>query len=521
MSALRGGRLRARLCALAALAALEALVPVTAHAYPVHRREFQAVYARRAPCLLCHVNGGGTERNSYGVAWHEHGEGERAFRRIERLDSDGDGASNLEEIGADSNPGDARSTPTAAGDTWRRDDSRALVPTAQLELVLEDAERVDVVEADLDAAQERAAAAASGERLGFEDLHPTLYFAVHEGRRTGVALFVGFAGEGGWFSLLVALDVGGRVMRVAVFRAGGDTGSAYILFLRCLQGRGLADMPAPGEGGCPRIAGKEAVQRRLAGAVRRAIAVASVLLSAAPPAQPSSATQPDSGVGAAGVGARRVGARATEPRPAQLDLERPRATLVISTLGPTAVAAFAVGAIALLVLLIAASTRAALSRGVTVSAGARLEALGPSAKLLCGLVVLSLVLVEALAVADVVAQTRLVHGSAAAYFQDLTWQRLLGISHAHVLGYCVLYGLLSLLVCMTSVREWLKCVLVATMFWAGLFDVGSWFAIKALSPRFDWLAIVSGTLAAVASLVSMALVARSLLRRPGHGARSA
>jgi len=60
-------------------------------------------------CITCHFNpdGKGGE-NPYGTHWKAYG---RSFAAVEPLDSDGDGFSNIDEIIADTWPGDAGSTP--------------------------------------------------------------------------------------------------------------------------------------------------------------------------------------------------------------------------------------------------------------------------------------------------------------------------------------------------------------------------------------------------------------------------
>jgi mono/diheme cytochrome c family protein len=88
-----------------------------ASAKPRFASEFASVYPEAAAsqlngCLLCHdsaVPQGEERLNPYGYDFGERGDKE--FRRIENLDSDGDGFSNIEEILALSFPGDPASTP--------------------------------------------------------------------------------------------------------------------------------------------------------------------------------------------------------------------------------------------------------------------------------------------------------------------------------------------------------------------------------------------------------------------------
>jgi hypothetical protein len=64
-----------------------------------------------ASCNICHSSGGGTDLNAYGAAWTvQHNSGlttAQAFLAIEGLNSDSDptGATNIQEISANAQPG--------------------------------------------------------------------------------------------------------------------------------------------------------------------------------------------------------------------------------------------------------------------------------------------------------------------------------------------------------------------------------------------------------------------------------
>lgn len=86
-----------------------------AHAKPATMRKFARTYdgvkeSKLNACATCHV-GTGVELNPYGQAL-EGADGE--FASIEKSDSDGDGAINLDEIRAVSFPGDAKDKPGKA-----------------------------------------------------------------------------------------------------------------------------------------------------------------------------------------------------------------------------------------------------------------------------------------------------------------------------------------------------------------------------------------------------------------------
>ena len=59
-------------------------------------------------CSICHVPAGPSARNPYGAAYASAGHN---FKTIESQDSDGDGATNIVEINAGTNPGDPGSKP--------------------------------------------------------------------------------------------------------------------------------------------------------------------------------------------------------------------------------------------------------------------------------------------------------------------------------------------------------------------------------------------------------------------------
>ena len=119
-------------------------------------------------------------------------------------------------------------------------------------------------------------------------------------------------------------------------------------------------------------------------------------------------------------------------------------------------------------------------------------------------------IVQALAVSDVYMQTKVVHASAHEYFQYLSWVRLLGTSHAHVFGFMVLYGALAVLLSFSSARPGLKFLVISVLTWAGVFDVASWWGMKAISGRFEFLAALSGMASSVSSLVAVAVIIQNL-----------
>lgn len=173
------------------------------------------------------------------------------------------------------------------------------------------------------------------------------------------------------------------------------------------------------------------------------------------------------------------------------------------------------GAIVVLGILIVVSVRLALRLGAEESIPAkRLRHLSAPAKLLCFMVFVSLLVAQAVAAGAVFMHTQVINESTWHYFQRLSEARLLGTSHSHIFGFAVMYGVIGLMLTMTGARMRTKCFLIAAIMWGGLFDVLSWWGMKAISPQFEWLTIVTGTTTGIGSLVAFVLVARELFATP-------
>jgi hypothetical protein len=226
-------------------AAFATLLLVTeVRAYPAHRRMAKQVYAKPAPCEMCH-GVGGTDRNLYGKAWESRGETLSSFAKLDPDDSDGDSYNNRDEILAGSNPGDPRSMPAAPG-RYAQLSQRISIPTEQLTLVMNEVERIEAAEPDLTPAQRSKLTNALGGALGFKEEHPTIFFGVNGGRRVAAAMFVQFQTADGPFSVLVGVGGDGNVKKVALFRAGQSDGIEYHPYLACFSGLGRAQVPASG-----------------------------------------------------------------------------------------------------------------------------------------------------------------------------------------------------------------------------------------------------------------------------------
>lgn len=142
-----------------------------------------------------------------------------------------------------------------------------------------------------------------------------------------------------------------------------------------------------------------------------------------------------------------------------------------------------------------------------------LQTLPASVKLVCLGICVSSLLVQGIAATDAYVQTRVVQPSAYDYFQYMSWARLLGTSHTHLFGFMVLYGTLALLFGLSSAPEKVKHLLIPIVLWAGIFDVLSWYGMKGLSGRFEWLAMVTGSSNGLASMAIVIFILKDLRPR--------
>jgi hypothetical protein len=142
-----------------------------------------------------------------------------------------------------------------------------------------------------------------------------------------------------------------------------------------------------------------------------------------------------------------------------------------------------------------------------------LDTLPSAVKLVCLGICASSLLVQGLGAADAYMQTRVVQPSAYDYFQYMSWARILGMSHAHLFGFMVLYGALALLFAISSAPEKVKHLLIPVVLWAGVFDVLSWYGMKGLSGRFEWLAMVTGASNGLSSVAIVFFILKDLRPR--------
>jgi hypothetical protein len=107
------------------LAAMLLALQSTAHATPAFARLYKQQYGYMPSCNACHTEGGGSPLGGFGKAFKDAGKNLAAFAQIDKLDSDGDKATNGVEALAKANPNDKTSTPVSAG-AWL--DPSSLIP---------------------------------------------------------------------------------------------------------------------------------------------------------------------------------------------------------------------------------------------------------------------------------------------------------------------------------------------------------------------------------------------------------
>jgi hypothetical protein len=478
-----------------------------ASAYPVYRRYLKQVYGKTARCEACHGRGGGTERNDYGKLWAKTGGDMAAFKTIDHVDTDGDGFDNKAELEQDSNPADAKSTPSEPGKY--RAPLELTAPTDQLLLVWHKAERMEVAEADLTEAQMSAIQKGTQRPLDASERFPTLYFGVDGGKRTKVALFAHFKMPQGPTSVLIGADFDGRVTKAVAFN--DEVSAKYGALLGCLEGHTKENLPSPTEERCGKTS--DASARVIQSAVRTALWTLATLGSAradAPAPEPAASAL----AAAPSAAASPTIAAGAPPAEAGLDFSSVQATSSKEIYSPTLMGGLALAAIAALLGLIALSANIALRSGGSHD-GTRVRDLAASSKLLVALTLVGLLVVQAFGAADAYVQTHSVHESTLEYFQSLSRTRLCGMSHAHIFGYTLCYGFFAWVFLGTSVAERTRCLVVAALLWSGLFDVLSWWGIKEFSGRFEWLSATTGAMTASLSLYIAVTVLREM-----YGVRS-
>ena len=144
-------------------------------ALPSHRRLWERKYGTTTSCTLCHSKGGGSQLNSYGEDFQRFGMTPATFVTIEKRDSDKDGAVNIDEIVAKSNPGDFLSTPQKPTD-WLSRIEESMLPLDELKKIFPGIEKFSALEGTLFPEQAKEIEKDLNKKLAEVDSVPTFYF---------------------------------------------------------------------------------------------------------------------------------------------------------------------------------------------------------------------------------------------------------------------------------------------------------------------------------------------------------
>jgi len=287
MKSSRNSRLPGRRLWALCIAACVLVLVIPTWALPAYRRLWVRQYTpsyTSMTCLLCHASYGGSELTPYGQDFQRYGATTAAFKAIERVDSDGDGALNLDEIAVRSNPGDARSTPRNPG-SWLQSVEKSALPTGQLEKLFPGVKTFTVLEGALSDKQLQQAESLLGSPLSQEDAVPVFYFANREQdgrlRRIGVALYAKPAAGAEDFTVVVGADLSGRVTRVLLTENRLDQRLDDEGFLGQFIGKSAGDSTLVGAD-IRTVAGLESASQRVAGAVKKALLIIAEAFSRKP-----------------------------------------------------------------------------------------------------------------------------------------------------------------------------------------------------------------------------------------------
>jgi len=314
--------------------------------------------------------------------------------------------------------------------------------------------------------------------------------------------------------VLIGIDALGRVTKVVLFQ--DELSVKYGDLLACVDGHGFGDLPSPTSAACGKVS--DAVGQGIYSAIRAGLWTVSTLGSAQSESEVTSASSSkglaDSGApelvdtsGAAAASA--PGSSAAEPAAtaaSPLNFGRVKASGSQRVYSTTLMSALALLSVAILIGTVAASALVALRTGAA-GGGFSLASLRSSTRLLLTLAMLGLLFVQAFGAIDAYAQTHVARDSTVEYFQSLSRTRLLGMSHAHMFGYTLCYGFFGFVYLGTGASERRKCFAISTLLWCGLFDVASWWGIRELSGRFEWLsAVTGGSSASLALYIAMTAI---------------
>lgn len=190
-------------------------------ALPSHRRLWERKYGYAVSCTLCHSKGGGSQLGAYGEDFQRFGMTPGAFLSIEKKDSDKDGAVNIDEIRAKSNPGDFLSTIQTPTD-WLSRIEESMLPLDELKKIFPEIIKFSVLEGTLYPEQTKEIETKLNKKLSEADAVPTFYFAVKDleskPTRTGVAIFSTPITNPEKLIVGIGVDLSGKIKNVILLK---------------------------------------------------------------------------------------------------------------------------------------------------------------------------------------------------------------------------------------------------------------------------------------------------------------
>lgn len=252
-----------------------------AEALPAYSRLFERRYEYRPSCTLCHMISTDSQGVGYRRDFRRAGKNRRAFGRIARKDSDGDGVINLDEIQARSNPGDPRSVPNDPGN-WLADVKRGALPIEKLKQLFAGIEKFSSIEGKLSDEKIQSVERMLGKPLLDADLVPTFYFPVREVggklKRMGVASFISQRGPNGDLTIAVAVNTKSAVTKVLLLNHKETEALAEKTFLQQFVGKTYRDAFKVGADVIP-VQGEEAASQAVATGVHTYLLIARAIFS--------------------------------------------------------------------------------------------------------------------------------------------------------------------------------------------------------------------------------------------------
>ena len=103
------------------------------------------------------------------------------------------------------------------------------------------------------------------------------------------------------------------------------------------------------------------------------------------------------------------------------------------------------------------------------------------------------------------------HGSADAYFAQMTLGKLIAFTHAHLFGFTTSFFIIGIPFSMQFNQVWQYQWVFPIGLSAALTDVISWWGIKYVAPSFEWVSMFCGVLFAASYLLMLVALERVLL----------